>query len=78
MIVGSFPGIYVIGNKIKLTKVARFNLVAEFREKTVKKWFLFDHNISLAFRSVGLYFAALSRLDSELSESATSTLLWQL
>jgi hypothetical protein len=36
----------------------------------------FRKNISLEFRSVGLYSAALSRLDSELSESAT--LLWQL
>jgi hypothetical protein len=31
----------VIGNKIKSTKVAQFNLVAEFREKTVKKLFIF-------------------------------------
>jgi hypothetical protein len=39
----------------------------------------FLRNIYLAFRSVGLYFAAFSRLDSE-SESATSTVavLWQL
>jgi hypothetical protein len=37
VLVGSFPGIYMIGNKIKSTKVARFNLAAEFREKTVKK-----------------------------------------
>jgi hypothetical protein len=39
--VGSFPRIYVIGNEIKLTKVARFNMAAEFREKTVKKLFIF-------------------------------------
>jgi hypothetical protein len=39
----------------------------------------FLRNISLAFRSVGLYFAAFNRLDSE-SESVTSTVavLWQL
>jgi hypothetical protein len=41
VLVGSFPGIYMIGNKIKSTKVARFNLVAEFRKKTVKKLFIF-------------------------------------
>jgi hypothetical protein len=41
VLVGSFPGIYVIGNEIKSTKVARFNLSAEFREKTVKKFFIF-------------------------------------
>jgi hypothetical protein len=41
VLVGLFPGIYVIGNKIKSTKVARFNLAAEFREKTVKKLFIF-------------------------------------
>jgi hypothetical protein len=41
MLVGSFPVIYVIGDKIKSTKVARFNLVDEFREKTVKKLFIF-------------------------------------
>jgi hypothetical protein len=40
VLVGSFPGIYVIGNKIA-TKVARFNLAAEFREKTVKTLFIF-------------------------------------
>jgi hypothetical protein len=34
VLVGSFPGIYVIGNKVKSTKVARFNLAAEFRKKT--------------------------------------------
>jgi hypothetical protein len=39
MLVGSFPVIYVMGDKIKSTKVARFNLVAEFREKTENKLF---------------------------------------
>jgi hypothetical protein len=54
-------------------------LFLALKKKTVKKSFLFfieqmvsfRRNISLAFRSVGLYFAALSRLDSEFSESAT-------
>jgi hypothetical protein len=41
LLVGSFPGIYVIGNEIKSTKVARYNLAAEFHEKTVKKLFIF-------------------------------------
>jgi hypothetical protein len=41
VLVGSFPGIYVIGDEIKSTKVAQFNLAAEFREKTVKKFFIF-------------------------------------
>jgi hypothetical protein len=41
MLVGSFPVIYVIVDKIKSTKVARFNLVAKFRKKTVKKLFIF-------------------------------------
>jgi hypothetical protein len=41
VLVGSFPGIYVIGNKIKSTKVARFNLAAEFREKTVNTLYIF-------------------------------------
>jgi hypothetical protein len=41
VLVGSFPGIYVIGNEIKSTKVGRFNLAAEFRETTVKKLFIF-------------------------------------
>jgi hypothetical protein len=36
-----FPVIYVIGDKIESTKVALFNLVAEFRAKTVKKLFIF-------------------------------------
>jgi hypothetical protein len=31
----------VIGDEIKSTKVARFNLTAELREKTVKKLFIF-------------------------------------
>jgi hypothetical protein len=29
-----------MGDTIKLTKVAQFNLVAKFREKTVKKLFI--------------------------------------
>jgi hypothetical protein len=41
VLVGSFPGIYVIGNQIKSTKVARFNWAAEFREKTMKKLLIF-------------------------------------
>jgi hypothetical protein len=41
VLVGWFPRIYVIGNEIKSTKVARFNMAAEFREKTVKKLFIF-------------------------------------
>jgi hypothetical protein len=31
----------VIGDEIKSTKVARFNVAAKFREKTVKKLFIF-------------------------------------
>jgi hypothetical protein len=31
----------MIGNKIKSTKAARFNLAAKFREKTVKKLLIF-------------------------------------
>jgi hypothetical protein len=41
ILVGTFPRIYVIGNEIKSTKVARFNLTAEFRKNTVKKLFIF-------------------------------------
>jgi hypothetical protein len=31
----------MIGNEIKSIKVAQFNLAAEFREKTLKKLFIF-------------------------------------
>jgi hypothetical protein len=31
----------MIGDKIKSTKVAQFNLVAEFRDQTMKKLFIF-------------------------------------
>jgi hypothetical protein len=42
----------VIVNEIKSTKVARFNLAAEFREKSVKKLFIFFNVLKKRWKKV--------------------------